>query len=238
MKVSTAPKTSQARCPGWTARRKPQRTLYTRSLHDLLACADEAVTIADEDGFIIEANDAVERIYRWPIKETVGFHPLKFCPDLPNFNWDALSKKIWATILNKGEWKGIVINRDKAGRCFPILLKTRRVVWEGTPYVISYARPFPKDAPFGLSPTHAKIFTMLGQGLVPGEIAHALKRKETTIRTHLPRIWEKASGKKKKDGYNLPELKCLALRCLEAGWDSSMKLNQEILKHLPEPNTH
>ena len=77
---------------------------------------------------------------------------------------------------------------------------------------------------------------MLGQGVVPGEIAHALKRKETTIRTHLPRIWKKAY--RKDDSYNLPELKCLALRCLEAGWDSSMRLNKEILKHLPESNTH
>lgn len=231
MKAATDLQATENRCPGSTAWRKPQRTRFTRALNDLLAFADEAVTIADKDGFVIEANDAVERIYRWPKKEIIGFHPLKFCPDLPKFNWDAQSKKIWTTIRDNGGWQGIVINHDKVGCYFPILLKTRRVTWERIPYVISYARQFPKEAPFGLSPTHANIFMLLGQGRVPTEIALDMNIDESTVRTHLNRIWHKAF--RRELGYNLPELKCLALRCLEAGWDSSMKLNEEILMHLP-----
>lgn len=231
MKMVTDLQAAGNRRPGWTARRKPRRTAFTRALDDLVAFADEAVTIADEDGFIIEANDAVERIYRWPKRDIIGFHPLKFCPDLPELDWDALSKKIWAAIRKQGGWRGIVINHDKEGRRFPILLKTRRVIWERTPYVISYARQFPKQTPFGLSPTHAKIFMLLGQGLVPGEIAGSLEMGESTVRTHLTRIWKRAHGSEKR--YNLAELKCLALRCFEAGWDSSMRLNKEILKHAP-----
>ena len=219
----------QAPCPGWTQRRKPKRTALTQLLNEALASADEAVTVADEDGFIIEANDAVERVYRWPKKEIVGFHPLKFCPNLPKLGWDALSKSIWDTIQKNGSWTGLVINHDREGRCFPILLKTRRVVWERTTCVLSYARPFPQDAPFGLSPQESKVLTLLGQGRMPTEIAGALKITESTVRTHLTRIWKKAF--KRELGYNLAELKCLSLRCLEAGWDSSMKLNEEILKN-------
>lgn len=73
---------------------------------------------------------------------------------------------------------------------------------------------------------------MLGQGRVTGEIAAELRIQESTIRTHLTRIWDKAYGSSL--GYNLPKLTCLALRCLEAGWDSSMKLaNRQMLKQLP-----
>lgn len=223
---------SQPPSLGWTERREPKRSALTRQLAEILECADEAVTIADQDGFIIEANDAVERVYRWPKHEVIGFHPLKFCPALPKVNWDALSRKIWNAIRNKGVWNGVVLNQDKGARCFPILLKTRRVVFGGMPYVISYARPFPQAAPFGLSGKEAKVFTLLGQGRQPGEIGLALKMQESTVRTHARRIWIKTHGG--EEGYNLAELRCLALRCLEAGWDSTMKLNEEILQNLPQ----
>jgi len=219
--------------PGWTANRKPRHTQALRLLAEAIAAADEAITVADLDGYIIDSNDAVERIYRWPKKEIIGCHPLKFFPTLPDLNWDDLSRRIWTILKSEGQWTGVVINHDQQGRRFPILLKTRRITAGRTSYVLSFARPFPREAPFGLSARGAEIFTLLGQGRVTGEIAAALHRKESTIRSHLKRIWKKAYGSSL--GYNLPKLTCLALRCLEAGWDSGMKLaNRQILKRFPQ----
>lgn len=218
---------------GWTSRRKPKRTALTRQLAVMLECADEAVTIADQNGFIIEANDAVERIYRWPKADIIGSHPLKFCPRLPEFNWDALSRRIWGKLKSEGKWTGVVLNHDQQGHCFPILLKARRITVGVTSYVLSFARPFPQEAPFGLSAREAEIFTLLGQGRVAGEIAAILQSNESTIRTHLTRIWAKAYGTSL--GYNLPKLTRLALRCLDAGWNSSLKLaNRKVLNQLPD----
>lgn len=134
-------------CPGCTANRKPRHTSTSRLLAEAFAAADEAITVADLDGYIIEANDAVERIYRWPKEEIIGCHPLKFCPTLPEFNWDALSRRIWGTLKLEGQWTGVVINHDQQGRRFPILLKTRRITAGRTSYVLSFARPFPRRPP-------------------------------------------------------------------------------------------
>lgn len=192
---------------------------------------DEAVTVADEDGFIIEANDAVDRVYRWPKAELVGRHPLKFCPMADELNWEKLSRKIWTCIQRTGQFNGVVINHDREKKRFPILLKVRTIKLKEAKYILSFAKPFPANAPFGLSPCQAATFSFLGQGLEPKEIAAKVHSKESTVRTHLKRIYLKAF--KSDLGFDLKKLMTLALRCHEAGWNSEMRLeNKTILREL------
>ena len=208
-----------------TKPRRAKRNHLTELLAQVLAPAGEAITVADIEGYIIEANDAVETVYRWPRAEILGQHALKFCPETDY--WPKLSQEIWQSIKDAGAWDGVVINHDVRGRQFPILLRTRKVTWDGVPYVISFARPFPFGTPFGLSPTQARCFALLGQGNTPKEIAAVAGVTTTTVNTHLDRIWKKTPLQARP--FSAAELKCLAVRCHEAGWDSTMKISNKIL---------
>ncbi len=195
-------------------------------LAQVLAPAGEAVTVADAQGKIIAANDAVERVYRWPRESIIGAHPLKFCPDTDY--WPALSREIFRGIDKNGEWDGVVINHDAAGRRFPILLRTRKFVYGGVTFSIGYARPFPSSAPFGLSTQESRCFTLLGQGSSPKEIAASMDTARSTIDEYFKRVWKKTDQRNRP--FSLAALKRLAVQCLEAGWDSTMRINSRLLK--------
>ena len=206
---------------------------FTDALIGALEPAAEAVTIAGADGVIIDGNPAIERVYRRPLADVIGEHPLIFCPDTPR--WKDLSKRIWAAIDRFGRWDGVVMNKDlDNGSEFPILLRTRKVEHEGIAYVISWARPFPQGAPFDLSEQEAACFRLLGQGMTIKEVAGALRKQDgskgvsvSTVTTMLrDRIWIKA--KQTPESYTTPGIEHLAVRCAEAGWDPTMKLNDEI----------
>lgn len=202
---------------------RAKRNEFTKVLALILAPAGEAVTVADSEGYIIEANEAVERVYRWPLKKIIGQHALKFCPDTPE--WSRFSLEIWRSINLVGCWDGVVVNKDAEGREFSILLRTRMIVWSGVSYAVSWARPFPDGAPFDLSKQQAHCFLLLAQGLNARKIAVRLNVTEGTVKEHCRRIWRKAG---RLDKFSMADFKCLALRCAEAGWDSSMKLNTRL----------
>ena len=206
-----------------------KRNAFTKALAKTLAPAGEAVTVADRNGKIIEANDAVERVYRWPRNQILGEHPLKFCPGTPE--WKKLSAKIWSAINNKSAWDGVVINHDAQKRAFPILLRTRKIIYNKITYVISWARPFPSNATFGLSKREAEVFELLGHyAYGTREIAASLGISEGAANKYMTRIWAKAGYNRGKKTCSIPDLRLLAIRCKEAGWDPTMKLNQEMLK--------
>lgn len=201
---------------------KTKRNEFTKVLALALAPAGEAVTVADSAGYIIEANTAVERVYRLPRKDIMGQHPLKFCPDTPE--WSKLSEHIWRSINEDGCWDGVVLNKDAQGAEFPILLRTRKIVWAGTPYAVSWARPFPVGAPFGLSNQQVQCFLLVAQGFNARQIATRLKVAEATVKEHCRRIWAKTG---RADAFSAAKFKCLAVRCLEGGWNPAMKLNSQ-----------
>jgi len=220
---------------------RAKRNAFTKALAQTFASADEAVTVADIGGYIIEANEAVEQVYRWPREKLMGQHPLKFCPDTPV--WKKLSSEIWKTMEVGDAWTGAVINKDVEENQFPILLRVRKVVYNRVPYIISWARPFPSGTPFNLSVQEAEIFKLLGQSeggakMIAEKLTNRDKRKgsknkgkkgirESTVNVHLPRIWKKAGKDPKK--YSIHKLRRLAILCLEAGWDTTLKINQEML---------
>ena len=209
---------------------KAKRNEFTKILALALAPAGEAVTVADCDGFIIEANEAVERVYRWPRKEILGQHPLKFCPDTPE--WSQLSEEIWRSINRDGSWDGVVVNKDAQGVEFPILLRARRIVWDGVPYTVSWARPFPVGTPFALSAQQAHCFLLLAQGFSTRQIATQMDLAEGTVKEQCRRIWGKTG---RPDTFSAAKCKRLAVRCLEGGWDPAMKINARLL---PACETH
>ena len=226
-----------------TKSHRAKRNKLTELLAQVLAPAGEAITVADSAGYILEANDAVERVYRWPKDKILGQHALKFCPETDY--WRKLSDEIWRSIDEDGKWDGVVINHDERECQFPILLRVRKVIWDGVPYVISFARPFPPDTPFGLSPQQARCFTLLGQGNTLKEIAGAVRVTVSSVNDYFDRIWKKMNkGLQPPRLFPLAELKCLAVRCQEAGWDSTMKINSKLLKacqadakKVPKPNS-
>jgi PAS domain S-box-containing protein len=196
---------------------------FTQLLITILEPAAEAVTVANRDGIILEANGAVEKVYRLKKKDIIGRHPITLCPNTPQ--WKNLSQTIWKAIKTTGKWDGVVINKElKNSKEFPILLRTRKIKFKGVEYVISWARPFPEKTPFGLSSREQDCFDQIGKGLTISEAAGELGIKNSTVMTHLQRIWSKTG---ETQNYNTAAIVNLAVRCYEAGYDHSMKLNQE-----------
>ncbi len=209
---------------------------FLNALSRALAPSTEAVTVADANGFILFANEEVERVYRRTKKSVLGKHPLTFCPK--EFS-RKFSKQIFEAIQNQGGWDGVVMNVDATGRKFPILLRAVRIEFACVSYVISWAKPFPEKAPFKLSGKQAQCFRLLGQGLTPKEVAAQLDISLSSVNTHLKRVKEaiskaqSAADARSRSGYNKSssnqiDLGHLAVRCHEAGWDPMMRINAPV----------
>lgn len=218
---------------GWTEKRQVKSDAFTQILGSALEPVDEAVTVADEDGYIIEINSRVEKVYGWPKEEIIGHHPLKFCPPDAKHVWDELSKRIWKAVSKAGEWNGVVMNHDKAGDTFPILLKVRVIKNANKRYVLSFARPFPIGLPTGMPAKEAAVFLELGRGEAIKRIGSKLNPEitESTVRTLIRRIGERINRAWGKP-VDVPEL---ALKCYELGWRPEMKLeNDAVFKDLAQ----
>ena len=88
-----------------------QRSLLTEAV----AHAGEAVVIADIDGFIEYANPAFERISGYASAEVVGRH-LRMLRSA--HHEAAFYEAMWATLRAGNTWKGIFVNRSKAGALY------------------------------------------------------------------------------------------------------------------------
>jgi PAS domain S-box-containing protein len=218
------------------ARKSSLRADFLKALSKSLAPSTEAVTIADENGNILFANDEVERVYRRPKETVVNRHPLTFCPQ--DFS-RKFSRQIFDTIQKRGGWDGVVVNVDATGRRFPILLRTVQVEFAGMRYIVSWAKPFPEKAPFKLSGKQAQCFKLLGEGLAPKEVAGRLGITTSSVNTHLKRVKEAiakaqsvADTRSRSDLVNsssaLIDLGHLAVRCHEAGWEPMMRINASV----------
>ena len=199
---------------------------FAQTIINAVEPSADAVTISGLDGQIICGNSSVERVYRRPLDQIIGQHPLIFCPNTPE--WKQLSKEIWRAIEEEGQWDGVVMNIDLFDQSeFPILLRIRRIQNEGQFYVISWARPFPRNAPFNLSPRLAECFELLGRGRTVGDIAKEMKLESPTVRTYLERIWRFTNL---EGSFILKEITDLAIRCAVVGWDPTMKLNVPLME--------
>lgn len=211
---------------------------FLRALTDALAPSSEAVTVADEGGYILSANTEVERVYGHGQDEVIGQHALKLCPD--DFSAQ-LSEAIFNAIRAEGGWEGIVVNMDAKGRKFPIHLRAKRVVFGTEAFIVSWAKPFPAKTPLSLSPRESQIFEMLGAGQSRKEIAQSLKGSLSTVDTHLARIQKKVAlaqldteekSRSKQIRVNPAReglrIEHLAATCYAAGWRRNLKQNQRI----------
>ncbi len=150
-------------------------------LQKIIEPLNEAVTVSSHDGFIIKANAAVEKVYGWPLQDVIGFHANKFCAPEERDNWGKLAWSIDAKISDNGQWNGVVLEQNKTGETFPVLIKIILVKAEGESYIMCYAQPFPVELPRELSPQEAQIFELLGEKKVIKEIGGYLGRKSTTF---------------------------------------------------------
>ena len=150
-------------------------------LQKIIEPLNQAVTVSSYDGFIIKANAAVEKVYGWPLQDVIGFHANKFCAPEERENWGKLAWNITNKISENGQWNGVVLEQNKTGETFPVLIKIILVKAEGESYIMCYAQPFPVELPRELSPQEAQIFELLGQEKVIKEIGGSLVRKSTTF---------------------------------------------------------
>ena len=150
-------------------------------LQKIIEPLNEAVTVSSYDGFIIKANAAVEKVYGWPLQDVIGFHANKFCAPEERDNWGTLALNITEKISGNGQWNGVVLEQNKTGETFPVLIKIILVMAGGESYIMCYAQPFPVELPRGLSPQEARIFELLGEKKVIKEIGGYLGRKSTTF---------------------------------------------------------
>jgi len=152
-----------------------------QALQKIIEPLNEAVTVSSSDGFIIKANAAVEKVYGWPLQDVIGFHAKKFCASEGRGNWENLAWNITEIITANDQWNGVVLEQNKTGETFPVLIKIVRVKAEGESYIMCYAQPFPLELPWGLPPQQAQIFELLGEKKVIKEIGGNLVRKSTTF---------------------------------------------------------
>jgi hypothetical protein len=126
----------------------------------------------------------------------------------------------------------VVINVDAQQRRFPIWLRAVRVDYGGQQFVISWAKPFPEAAPFKLPEQQAQCFKLLGEGKTPKEIAAHLHVSLSTVNTHLNRVKDaiaKAqSTENNKTTAALIDIAHLAVRCREAGWSPTLRINAPV----------
>jgi PAS domain S-box-containing protein len=81
--------------------------------------SNDMMVITDREGTILDVNPSFERIYGYTKEEVLGKNPriLKSHHSTP-----ALYKDMWANLLEKGYWRGELINVDKEGKEHPVLL--------------------------------------------------------------------------------------------------------------------
>lgn len=81
--------------------------------------AHEGIMITDSNANIIEVNDTFSRITGYSPEEALGKNPsfLQSGQESPDFY-----SKMWATILEDGNWSGEIWNRRKNGEIYPEML--------------------------------------------------------------------------------------------------------------------
>ena len=81
--------------------------------------ANEGITITAPSGKIEAINPAFTRITEYPAREAIGRNPrlLKSDRHDPDFY-----KKMWQTLVQKGQWSGEIWNRKKSGTAYPEFL--------------------------------------------------------------------------------------------------------------------
>ncbi|NUM89765.1 MAG: PAS domain S-box protein [Bdellovibrionales bacterium] len=79
----------------------------------------EALMITDADSRLLWVNQAWQRIYGYSMDEILGETPriLRSSHQDDNFY-----RAMWADVLEKGFWRGEIVNRAKSGREVPVLL--------------------------------------------------------------------------------------------------------------------
>jgi PAS domain S-box-containing protein len=90
-----------------------------RIMSQLLLSLNDAVVLTDENGNILEVNDAFCRITGYSKDEVIGKNPRILKSGLHDANF---YKEMWNSILTKGYWKGEIINKKKNGEFYFALL--------------------------------------------------------------------------------------------------------------------
>lgn len=181
--------------------------------------------MADADGFIIEANSKVMDVYGRSKPDLIGKHPLTFCPKKDY--WDRLSQQIFEVVSADGYWEGAVMNIDRRGSEFPIFLRVKRITFRDKHYVVSWAKPYPAGTPFNLTPRQGECIWCLGRGMSRKQISAESGISESSVQTHLNRVWKSIFPKVGDCSSPSPDLKALqvvAVRWVEAGWSPNVVL--------------
>ena len=73
----------------------------------------------------------MEKVYGWPLQDVIGFNAKKFCASEGRENWENLAWNITEIITANDQWNGVVLEQNKTGETFPVLIKIVRVKAEG-----------------------------------------------------------------------------------------------------------
>ena len=90
-----------------------------RIMSQLLLSLNDAVVLTDENGNILEVNDAFCRVTGYSKDEVIGKNPRILKSGLHDANF---YKEMWESILTKGYWRGEIINKKKNGEFYFALL--------------------------------------------------------------------------------------------------------------------
>jgi PAS domain S-box-containing protein len=91
------------------------------TLYQAFRRSNDVMFYCDQNGTIVDVNDAFIRHYGWSREEVIGQNPRIL---RSRYTTPDTYKEMWAQILNPdiGFWRGELVNRSKDGREIPVVL--------------------------------------------------------------------------------------------------------------------
>ena len=184
-----------------------EKVILLNTARLLAEASHQAVCITDPDNYLTYVNPAFERLYECSLAEVQGRTP-QFLLD-PTYEPDT-PKRVMDSTRQAGYWHGVLPNISRTGTRLQVNLHTRTISdhRDRVLAMLAFAAPVPME-PANLSPKQKEIYRLLGQGLIPKEIADRLGCQRTTISEQIHRMVKKVPGVR-----DARDLQCHAVRTL------------------------
>jgi len=208
---------------------------YLELLEAVVRPLDQAVTISNQNGFILVANPKVADVYGWPLREVIGSHWTKFCSSPLKEAWEQIASQITTALANGQEWQGAL--REQKKNSSEVIVMMRVILLTRWSMVINYAHPLPIEAANllkprttqrrqnaeGMTDTQKKVPYHLGHGMKVEEIAEKMGTSSQSVRTLISRVCQVAFAGEQTET-NIKKLTYLAIQCVRVGWTPKVEL--------------
>ncbi|MHB2026007.1 MAG: two-component system sensor histidine kinase NtrB [Elusimicrobiota bacterium] len=164
-----------------TAKDKIENNDFERralALYQAFKQSSDVMFYTDQNGAILEVNDAFTKSYGYTAQEALGKTPRLFRSKKSD---GALYEQLWSDLLLRGHWHGRIINRSKAGREIPVHLAITAVKNESG-HVIGYiSSALDMSSQEALQNRLTRLESMAGIGEMAAVMAHEIRNPLSSI---------------------------------------------------------